>query len=302
MPNGVLPRIAPILFVLIGSTSWIVVKFITPFADPLTFLALRFQFAALFAVLIAYAAGAPQPASLGQLGNMLLSGVLMQAITVGGAWWAIAHGLPASLAVIIAVLQPLLSAAFGELFLGEKTSPRQWAGVALGFIGVFIVLSPRLTMLSSQAFEIDALPLLLAFASMIAMTLGTFHQKHFIRHADLRTLVAYQYIGAFIFTFPIAWALEPMYFELGTETTLALAWSVLGISIAAMWLYLYMLRHGSVARVTSLLYLFPPLVALQAYFFFDETLTLVQIAGVALTVCGVYLATHKSGAVSRQEG
>ncbi len=293
-------QLAPYLFVLVWSTSWLVVKFISPYADPLTFLALRFEFAALAAVLMAYAASSMQPASLNQLAHMLLSGILMHAVYTGGMWWAIAHGLPLGISATIAATQPLVCALLGPLF-NERVNERQWLGVSIGFAGVIAVIGSKL--FTGLPGESLIQPLLLTFLAIASITLGTFHQKYFIRDADLRTLVAYQYIGALLFMFPLAWIFEPMYFELSALTTLALAWSVLGLSIFAMLLYLFMTRHGAVTKVASLIYLIPPLVALQAYVFFGEGLSFLQVTGIALTGFGVYLVTRNPRlGIAIQEG
>lgn len=279
-------RLAPYLFVLIWSTSWIVVRAISPYADPLTFLVLRFQFAALAGVLIAYAATAPQPATLKQLGHMLFSGVLMHAIYVGGMWWSVAHGLPLAVSAVIAATQPLLSAIIGQI-TGERSTERQWLGIIVGFAGVLMVILPQF-----GGDEVSLWPLLLTCLAILSVTLGTFHQKYFIPHSDLRTLASYQYIGALLVMFPLAWMLEPMYFELQFVTTISLVWSVLGLSIGAVLLYLFMTRHHAVTRVASLIYLIPPIVAVEAYLLFGESLSMLQFIGMALAAFGVYLATR----------
>jgi drug/metabolite transporter (DMT)-like permease len=302
MSTGTQLRLAPYLFVFIWSTSWMIIKFVSPYADPLTFLALRFEFAALAAVLIAYFARAIQPVSLNQLGHMLLSGVLMHAVYTGGMWWSVVHGLPIVLSAIIAAMQPLMSAALGP-FMGERTSERQWFGVIIGFCGVIAVVSPKLFGALPEGGQGIGWPLLLTILSIVCVTVGTFHQKHYIRQTDLRTLIAYQYIGALMVMFPAAMMLEPMYFELQAVTTIALAWSVLGISIFSMVLYLFMTRHGSITKVASLIYLIPPIVAVQAYVFFGESLSFLQFLGMALVVAGVYLATRRPRAgIVIQEG
>jgi drug/metabolite transporter (DMT)-like permease len=285
-------RLAPYLMVVLWSTSWVIVKFVSPYADPLTFVALRFEFTALAAVLIAYAVAAVQPANLRQLGHMLLSGVLMYAINVAGMWWAIVHGLPLAISAVIAATQPLMSAALGPL-LGERTTERQWFGVIVGFCGVVAIISPELFLPHRQGEQSILLPLLVTFVAILSITIGTFHQKYYIRQTDLRTLVAYQYIGALMVMFPAAWLFEPMYFELQAVTTLALAWSVLGLSILSMMLYLFLTRNNSVTKVASLIYLIPPIVAAQGYVFFGETLSFMQLLGMALAAAGVYLATRR---------
>ena len=47
------------------------------------------------------------------------------------------------------------------------------------------------------------------------------------------------------------------------------------------------------SRAATLIYLVPPAVAIEAYLLFGETLTLVQIIGMVVTVMGVVLASRK---------
>jgi drug/metabolite transporter (DMT)-like permease len=105
-------------------------------------------------------------------------------------------------------------------------------------------------------------------------------------------LAAWQFIGALIVTLPLALAVEPMRIDPAPETLLALAWSVLVLSMVAIGLMLLMIRHGSVARLSALIYLVPPTAAVQAYLMFGETLTILQIVGMGIVAVGVYLATR----------
>lgn len=58
----------------------------------------------------------------------------------------------------------------------------------------------------------------------------------------------------------------------------------------AATLLVWMVRHANAARVTALLFLAPPLAALQGWLLFGETLTWLQAAGFALALAGVALA------------
>ncbi|MEQ9568475.1 MAG: EamA family transporter, partial [Pseudomonadales bacterium] len=58
-----LDRIAPALFVLLWSTGWIVAKYASPHADPLTFLSLRFLLAAVLFAVITSVSRATWPSS-----------------------------------------------------------------------------------------------------------------------------------------------------------------------------------------------------------------------------------------------
>jgi drug/metabolite transporter (DMT)-like permease len=53
------------------------------------------------------------------------------------------------------------------------------------------------------------------------------------------------------------------------------------------------LRHGQVSQAASLNYLVPPAVALQAWLFFGEELTMPMIAGAVVAAAGVYLTSRR---------
>jgi drug/metabolite transporter (DMT)-like permease len=65
------------------------------------------------------------------------------------------------------------------------------------------------------------------------------------------------------------------------------------MSIAAIALLLLMIRHGEVSRIAALIYLVPPLTALEAYVLFDERLSAVQVVGMAVAAIGVWLALRR---------
>jgi len=64
---------------------------------------------------------------------------------------------------------------------------------------------------------------------------------------------------------------------------------VLALSIGAILLLSYLIKHGEASKVTSLFYLVPPATAIEAHLLFDEPLGLLKIAGMGLVACGVYL-------------
>lgn len=284
---------APVLFVLLWSTGWLAARYAAPYADPLTFLALRFAIAFVCAAAIAAATGAAWPKDRRGLIHAILSGVFLHAIYLGSIWWAIAQGLPAGVSGLIAAVQPILTALLAPVIVGERISARQWVGIALGTAGMVLVLLPRLTGLSAAELAPVLGPILINIVGMVSVTLGTFYQKRFIPTGDLRTLNALQYVGAFLVILPAAMLLEDMRIEWNLTVVLTMAWSVVAISLGAIGLWLLLIRHGAVSRAAALIYLMPPLVAVEAWFLFGETMNLVQIAGVLVTVIGVALAVRR---------
>ena len=284
---------APILFVLLWSTGWIVARAITPYADPFTFLLARYAAATAAMALIAWAAAAPWPKTRAAQGHALVSGVLLHAIYLGGVWWAIRHGLPASISALLSALQPMITVIVAPALLGERVGGVQKLGVAAGLAGLLIVLGPQLATLRGEALAGALGPLAANGVAMLGITAGALYQKRFIRSGDLRTVAALQYAAAFVVTLPVAVLLEPMRIEWNAVTLGVLAWSVLAISIGAILLWLVLIRRGAVTQAASLVYLVPPTTALQAYFLFGERFTLTQIGGVALAILGVALANRR---------
>ena len=63
-----------------------------------------------------------------------------------------------------------------------------------------------------------------------------------------------------------------------------------------------MIERGEVSRVAALIYLVPPVAAVQAYLLFGETLGLVQLFGMALAALGVALAAGAAPPAASAEG
>ncbi len=289
--------LTPTIFVLLWSTGWIVARYAAPHADPLTFLSVRYVTAFIIIAFFAFMVNAPWPKGRTAVAHTLVSGALIHAIYLGAVWWAIKKGVPAGISGLIAALQPLMTAALGGWLIKEHVRPLQWMGVALGFLGVLMVLEPKIVQSLSLSNENETslgIPIIVNCFGMLSSTLGSFYQKRFLGAGDLRTITAMQYIGALIITLPMALAFEDLRFDLVPETFYALVWAVIPLSIGAISLMLIMIRKGAVSRVASLIYLVPPTVAVQAWLLFDEKLVFIQIIGMAVTAVGVYLSTKRA--------
>jgi drug/metabolite transporter (DMT)-like permease len=286
-------RAVPLLFTFLWSSGWIVAGYSARHADALTFLTVRFACATLLITGLAFAMGAPWPKERRAILDCVVTGVLLHAIYLGGVWWAVRHGLPAGISGLIAGLQPILTALFAPVLVGERISPVRWAGIVCGFAGIALVLEPQLAKLDSAALWAILLPVAINIAGMFAVTFGSFYQKARIVTGDLRTVTAVQYAAAFLFTLPFAWALEPMRIEWNLTMALVLAWSVLALSLGGIGLYLFMIRRGEVSRIATFLYLVPAMVAVEAWLLFGESLSPLQIAGMAVTILGVVLASRR---------
>ena len=291
---SLLMRLAPALFVAIWSTGWVSARYGADYADPLTFLSARFALAFAAMLIIIVVARAEWPRGRGIL-HAMMSGVLLHALYLGGVWWAIAHGVPTGISGLVAAIQPILTAFLAPLILRERIGPLQWLGIFLGFCGIVFVLEPKLSVIDPAHIAEALGPLAVNMLAMVSVTFGTFYQKRFIPKGDLRTVTALQYAGAFIIVTPAAFLLEPLRLDWGLPLVAIMAWSVFALSLGAIGLLLLLIREGAVSRAAALIYLVPPSVAIEAWIAFGETMQIVQMLGLCLTVLGVALATRRPG-------
>jgi drug/metabolite transporter (DMT)-like permease len=279
-----LARFAPFLFVLLWSTGFIGAKLGLPHAAPLAFLLIRYLLVITLMTSLALLLRAPWPNTRRQWLHIGVSGLLVHAVYLGGVFMAIGAGLPAGVTSLVVGLQPLLTATVAGWLLGEAILPRQWLGLLLGFVGVTLVLSGKL----GADFALDALwP---ALAALIGITAGTLYQKRFCPHFDWRTGSVAQFLPTALVTGAIVTVQGSFRVDWTHEFIFALGWLVLVLSIGAISLLNWLIRHGSAVNVASLFYLTPPTTALLAWLLFDETLTGIALAGMALAVWGVYLS------------
>ena len=281
-----LQRVFPGLFVLLWSTGFIGAKLGLPYAEPATFLLYRFGLVLALLLPICWLSGARWPAPRHTL-HMAVAGVLLQAGYLGGVFASLHRGMPAGVSALVTGLQPVFTAALGALLLGERTGPRQWLGLALGLVGVTLVVADRIAV---ARLELDAI--LLSLLALASITLGTVWQKRHGAAVDLRTGAAIQFIAAALVMAPFALLLESGEVRWTGEFLFALAWLVLVLSLGAIFLLLYLIRQGAATRVASLFYLVPPTTALIAWPLFGETYTAAAAAGMALGMLAVWLVTR----------
>jgi len=280
-------RFMPALFVLLWATGFIGARYAMPWSEPFGFLAVRFALAALLLAAIVTALGQTWPTRR-QATHAVIAGVLTHGVYLGGVFWSIHRGLPAGISALIAGLQPLVTVLLAAWLLGERVSRRLMAGLAVGLVGVVLVLWPKLGVTGTG---VNAATLVASLIALLGICAGTVWQK---RHPGGDSLVAaamWQYVGASAVMTIASLLTETGEFTLNGELIFALVWLTLVLSIGAIFLLMVMIRQGEMSRVASLFYLVPAVTAVIAWLLFDERLTAVQLVGMAVATFGVALAT-----------
>ena len=142
--RNVFALIAPGLFVFLWATGFIGAKYGLPYAEPLTFLALRFAFVVVGMLIFCLIVRAPWPKRAMDWVHIAVVGVFLHAVYLGGVFISISLGVEAGTSALIVAIQPLLVALLAAPILGERVSWRQWIGLCLGIAGVTLVVFRKL--------------------------------------------------------------------------------------------------------------------------------------------------------------
>jgi len=287
-----LTKIAPFLFVWLWSTGFIGAKYGLPYIEPFFMLFVRFCFVILiFLILIKIY----RSTWLNQTQSMqqVFIGTLIHGGYLGGVFFAIKLGVPAGITAIIVGLQPIVTTLIGRIFLNQALNGKQAIGLLLGFVGIALVI---LENASVDTQNMNVLGLGACLVALICISLGTVLQKRLAGDVSLLTGSFYQYIGAIIVITLLTFSTETQEVLYTTELFIAMAWLVIGLSVLAILLLLYMIREGEVSKVTSYFYLVPPAAVIQSWLLFDERLGVLAIIGSILTVIGVVFVVKSSTA------
>ena len=288
------PKVIPWIFVWIWSTGFLAAKFGLPYAEPFTLLLYRFIFTLLFLLIVIRFKKSPWPKSKIAFLHLMVAGALIHGVYLGGVFQAIKWGMPAGLSAMIIGLQPLGMALMAGIILKERVSKRQWLGLIIGLLGLYLVLFERLDLTSELVF--GGFPIWAVFAviaSLFGISVGAVYQKRFCSDMDLISGTWIQYFSALMFCTCIVLLFETGEVSWTGPFMLTLAWQVLALSVGAILLLMIMIKQGAAASVGSYFYLVAPLVAIQAWFLFEETISFISVAGVVLISFGVAITSSK---------
>lgn len=276
------------VFVLLWSTGFIVARYGTRDAGPMTFLALRLIIAAAVLFVVATVTDAPA-INREQFYWAAVTGVGLHAIYLGGVFIAADLGLPSGLSALIAGLHPVVTSVGALLLLSERLRTIQWVGVALGVGGVVAVVIDRL---EAGVSGITAGAIAAMVVSVLGMSSGTLLQR--ARGASMPLLrgTAVQYLSASIVLGVGSVTVEHVEVRFTARFVWSLLWAIVVLSIAAVLIMLWLLQRQAAVRVSSLFFLTPALSTIEGALLFDERLGALAVVGLIVALCGVALTTR----------
>lgn len=128
--------------------------------------------------------------------------------SMGLGFYGVVH-LPLPEAIAIGYAMPLFAVIAGAVLLGEDVRRYRWGAVMAGFIGVLIILWPRLTLFESGrlgAEEFAGVMAVLFSAALAAVAMV--HVRQLVRTEGTPTIVLYFSLSSAIFslgTLPFGW-------------------------------------------------------------------------------------------------
>ena len=280
-------KVAPFLFLILWSGGFVFVKIGLAYADPLTFLALRYVCAVAILSALFLLIRPPIPAASKAWLHLIVIGILLQAGYFSFTYLALKYGMSAGAIALITAQQPVLVGLLAPAIAGEKVDAIRWLGLVLGAAGAGLVIVAR-----SSIGVASPSGLLFAIAALLSITSSILWQKRFATacHVVLANLV--QYAVGLAITAPLAFFLEPMRVDWTPGLFGSLAYLVLGNSIVAISLLLAMVKYGEASKVSALFFLVPPTTAFIAFVLLQETIPTLALPGFALSACGIYLVMH----------
>ncbi|MEN2384979.1 EamA family transporter [Comamonas sp. A7-5] len=260
----------------IWGSSYIVTTQLLPQVPAMTVALLRALPAGL--LLLAFARRLPQ-------GAWWLRVFILGALNFSVFWsmlFVSAYRLPGGAAATVGAVQPLVVVFLAAWVLGSALRPASVLAALAGLAGVaLLVLTPGVAL--------DATGIAAGLAAALSMACGTVLTRKWRPPVPLLTFTAWQLTAGGLLLLPLALWAGPDFPAPTPGHLIGLAW--LGLVGAALT---YVLWFRGIARlepsmVAPLGFLSPLTAILLGWVFLDQTLTSVQMAGVALVLGGIWL-------------
>lgn len=212
----------------------------------------------------------------------LIVGLFLQSFFLGGCFYAIHRGMPSGIVALITGLQPVLTAILVSLMHRQSLHPRKLLGIAIGFAGVFLVLSP-----GQHSFALDPVAFGSVMLGLFGVTIGALYQRRAQGDGHIFANTFLQYVTLTISMGAISLMFESAPTQWSLSFALGLGWLVIGVSVLAIMLLIFMIRSGEATKVATYFYLVPILTAAEAWLLFGEAITLPMLVGMAITIIGL---------------
>lgn len=281
--------LTPWLFLCFWSAGYAVAKVGLEYTTPLNLLAYRFvgAFIALTPIVLLWRIKWPDWQSIRALVG---TGVFLQIGHFGSVYLGLKMGASASIMALFAASQPVLIILAGALLHRQMPSLKLWFGLLLGLVGAGWVIGVQMD--GDAGYLLGAL---MGFIAVVGLSIGQVieKQRKLGVHPVMGTWI--QYLFAALVSVPIAHLFEGWTWSNELEFYGSVGYLVLGNSVFGIMLMFSMVRRGSLAQVSAIMFLVPAVGALIAWPVAGEVVPMWAIPGMILAMLGAIWTRRVTG-------
>jgi len=275
------------LFCLLWSFAFVAGKIGVTDCPPLILLAARFSLAGV--LILGISAFRREGWSLTWRDTLVFAilGVANNALYLGLGYTGL-QTVSAGLGALIVSANPVFTAVFAALFLGEPLTWRKVTGLLLGIIGVGFIVWHRMSVGTDSLHGI-----LFTLASLASIVAGTILFKVLAPKGSLWIGNGVQNLAAGLVLIPFAFTLADVGAIVPSMRLLeAFAFLTLGGSILAYLLWFHLLKVCGATAASAYHFLMPPLGMLFAWMVLGEHVEGRDLMGIIPVALGIYLVTR----------
>ncbi|MDO5971443.1 EamA family transporter [Flavivirga aquimarina] len=287
------------VYIIWGST-YLLNKIAVTELPPFFVAAIRFTFAGLLIFLIAKFMKLRLSISKKQFINCTITGFLFLVYGNGVFIWSLKY-IDSGLAALEASTQPLFVLLLMRLIDGKKMQTKSLIGVALGIVGMYLLVSQKQLITNEES--------LLGMSMILTCVLSWSYASVFVAKADLPpnyfVTTAYQMIIAGVFLIIISLSLgeswvAPIMWSSKVQWSLILL-IVFG-SVIAFTAFNYLLKVVSTEKASTSAYVNPIVAIILGWYVLDETITTQTIVAASILLTGVFFITSRKRIKTRTIG
>jgi len=196
--------------------------------------------------------------------------------------------------ILIVSANPVFTAAFAALFLGEQLTARKVTGLLLGIVGVSFIVWHRMSVGTDSLHGI-----MFTLASLASIVAGTILFKVLSPKGSLWIGNGIQNLAAGLVLVPFAFTLADVGDIVPSARLLeAFAFLTLGGSILGYLLWFHLLKVCGATAASAYHFLMPPLGMLFAWMVLGEHVEIRDLMGIVPVALGIYLVTRPAAAAT----
>ena len=280
------------LFCLLWSFAFVAGKIGVTYCPPLLLLAARFSLAGVLILALSVLRRDAWVMSWRDAIVFAIIGIANNALYLGLGYTGL-KTVSAGLGGLIVSANPVFTAVFAALLLGEALTWRKIIGLALGIIGVAMIVWHRLSVGSDHIEGI-----FYTLAALASIVTGTILFKQLAPKGSLWLGNGFQNLAAGIVLWPFALSLSNTdAIVWNAQLAGAFAFLVFGGSILAYVLWFHMLKVCGATAASAYHFVMPPLAMVFAFLVLGEHVALQDLFGIIPVALGVYLVTRTPSSV-----